>query len=84
MALLKIEAGTEKVVGAPEGTYRYRVSTNAGLLVVVFLAASNEVPEIGDFIDVDGGVLVKRVGYQINDDTSRWETKPRDYWDEQP
>lgn len=82
MALIKIEGGTEKLVGHPEGTYRYIRSTNEGIFSIVFLAAPGEVPEVGDFIDPVGKVLVKRQGYQINDDTSRWETQPKDYWGE--
>ncbi len=40
---------------------------------IEFTANPGEKPEIGDFIS--GGRLVKREGYQVNGDWSRWKGK---------
>lgn len=76
---IKIEGGVVKLKDVPN-SWLYTFTTVEGILKVVFIAAPDQTPEIGDFI-VDG-VLKKREGLQVNSDTSRWQRKmrPKTVW----
>ena len=77
--MIKIENGTMK---QPNGSYRYEYTTEKdGHQVVFFTAAPGEIPEIGDFID--NNKLIKRVGYQINNDgRMKWPSDNKDGYDQ--
>ena len=64
--MLKIESGALllKVV-----TYVYSYWKDGDYFIITFIAPEGEKPEIGDFIE--GGVLVKRDGYQVSNDGER-------------
>lgn len=72
--MLKIESGCSKDY---RGLWRYDYTTNAGHYIVYFSAAEGEKPEIGDFIN-SANQLVKRVGYQINNDHRKWKERFED------
>lgn len=72
--MLKIEGGCTQDY---RGKWRYDYTTVAGHYIVYFDAAEGEKPEIGDFIDASNR-LVKRQGYQINDDHRMWKERFED------
>lgn len=80
--MIKIESGVEQMhpMMPVEGydTYLYRYWQGTVEIKVLFMTVPGEVPEIGDFIE--GGLLIKRDGWQINDDTSKWEVLPKETW----
>lgn len=66
--MLKIESGARLL---NDGTYVYSYWKDGDYFIITFIAPEGEKPEIGDFID--GGVLVKRDGYQVsNDSNKKW------------
>lgn len=73
--VIKIEAGCTRNKQVPNA-WIYAYQTNEGYFVWNFTAQPGEVPEIGDFID--GGVLKKREGYQIDQDHSKWKKRFED------
>lgn len=79
--MVKIEAGVEELLPSPgDGlrAYKYRYWQGVVEIIVVFLAPEDVIPEIGDFIEA--GMLIKRDGWQINDDTSKWDILPKETW----
>lgn len=72
--MLKIENGVTKDY---RGKWRYDYTTVAGHFIVYFTSEEGEIPEIGDFIDASNR-LVKRQGYQINNDHRMWKERFED------
>lgn len=73
--MIKIQAGCARHPQLPFW-WTYGWQDKAGYHEVAFQAESDERPEIGDFID--GDRLVKRVGYQIDQDHSKWKERFED------
>lgn len=67
---VKIEGGTFPLKGQAN-SWIYPITTEEGIFRILFLVPEGQKPEIGDFIE--GGVLIKREGLQINPDTSKWK-----------
>lgn len=74
---IKIEGGTYQVKGQTN-SWVYPYTDNQGMHKNVFLVPEGLTPEIGD--SIDNGILVKREGFQVNPDTSKWRNKWRKIW----
>lgn len=75
MATIKIQSGCVQLEG---NDYIYRYTDKEGEHTVVFTAS--QVPKVGD--SITDGVLVPLVGYDINQDHSKWIKNPPDTWPE--
>lgn len=73
--MIKIQAGCRRHAYIPN-QWIYAWQDKEGYHTVFFSAAPDERPEIGDFID--GDRLVKREGYQIDQDHSKWKERFED------
>ncbi len=75
MSTVKIQGGCVQLEG---NDYIYHYTDKEGEHSVVFTAS--QVPKVGDSITV--GVLVPLVGYDINQDHSKWLPPQIDTWPE--
>lgn len=72
--LVKIENGCFR---NHDQSWTYPHTTVEGFSQTVFTSVAGQVPEIGDFIDK--GKLIKREGYQINNDGKmKWPSDNKD------
>lgn len=81
--MVKIQAGCTRDRLVPN-QWVYAFQNNEGYFEIRFMAQPDERPEIGDFIA--NNQLVKRDGYQINNDHRMWkdrfsDTRARDKMD---
>lgn len=73
--MIKIENGCTRSRTVPN-RWLYEITLNSGIHRFEFDAQPDERPEIGDFISgPDPRVLIKRDGYQINQDHRMWKDR---------